>query len=94
MQQSVMRVPCTGEFHIRVQNERWEMDVHTNEGTTFFLCGAKLQDEPLPIVDLNTGQILDIPQFMWTAINDRIMDMLTAEKSGAIMPAEIPTGIN
>lgn len=94
MQQMSLNVPCTGKFDLRVQNERWEVDIHTKEGTTFFLHGAKLQQEFLPIMDLNTGQVLDLPEFMWRMVNDHLMDMLSYEREGAIIPDELPNGVN
>jgi hypothetical protein len=94
MQEMTLNVPCTGKFDLRVRNERWEVDIHTKEGTTFFLDGAALQNEVLPIMDLNTGQVLNIPEFMWRMVNDHLMDMLSFERKDAIIPEELSMEIN
>lgn len=94
MQQRTLNVPCTGRFDLRVQDNRWEVDIHTNEGTTFFRTGVKLEEECLPIMDLNTVQVLQIEEFKWRMINDHLMDMLSAERAGAIIPEELPIGVN
>lgn len=94
MQQSVMNMPCTGQFNIQVDKDEWEICVVTREGAIFYLIGGELYDEPTPIMDLNSGVILDIPQFMWDALKNRIMDMMSAEKIGGTMPYELPNGIN
>jgi hypothetical protein len=94
MQERSLNVPCTGKFDLRVRNEQWEVDIHSKEGVTFFLQGTDLREEFTPIVDLNSGLVLDVAPFMWNMVNDNLMDMLSFERKDAIIPEELSTEIN
>ena len=80
MQTSEFNVPCSGKFVITTDEGICDMEVYHPSGVVFHMLDVPVLDTPPPpVIDLNTGVILKISEFVWRGLRQRIDQMITSE---------------
>jgi hypothetical protein len=84
-----MHVPCRGDFFITVGgDDYWEIELETNEGEHYFRSRGSM----FPInqmLDYKSGAAIELPEWVWKAINNKIEELKIAIERNALDTPEI-----